>query len=101
PPPPSFYPLSLHDALPILCPWEAVATGNVLARVFPALNSFQLYTVGGGAIYLPRLAVGLALTVLVAFVNYRGIDPSGLFQDVIRSEEHTSELQSPYDLVCR
>jgi len=67
----------------IVCPWEAVATGNVLARVFPALNSFQLYTVGGGAIYLPRLAVGLALTVLVAFVNYRGIDPSGLFQDVM------------------
>jgi basic amino acid/polyamine antiporter, APA family len=67
----------------IVCPWEAVATGNVLARVFPALNSFQLYTVGGGAIYLPRLAVGLALTVLVAFVNYRGINPSGLFQDVM------------------
>jgi amino acid transporter len=67
----------------IVCPWEAVATGNLLARVFPALNSFQLYTVGGSAIYLPRLAVGLALTVLVAFVNYRGIDASGLFQDVM------------------
>jgi basic amino acid/polyamine antiporter, APA family len=67
----------------IVCPWEAVATGNLLTRVFPALNSFQLYTVGGSAIYLPRLAVGLALTVLVAFVNYRGINPSGLFQDVM------------------
>jgi amino acid transporter len=67
----------------IVCPWEAVATGNLLARVFPALDTFQLYTVGGSAIYLPRLAVGLALTVLVAFVNYRGIDPSGLFQDVM------------------
>src|SRR5438874_11459289 len=42
----------------IVCPWEAVATGNLLARVFPALNSFQLYTVGDSAIYLPRLAVG-------------------------------------------
>jgi len=67
----------------IVCPWEAVATGNLLARVFPALNSLQLYTVGGSAIYLPRLAVGLALTLLVALVNYRGIDPSGLFQDVM------------------
>ena len=27
----------------IVCPWEAVATGNLLARVFPALNSYQLY----------------------------------------------------------
>jgi amino acid transporter len=67
----------------IVCPWEAVATGNLLARVFPALNSYQLYAVGGSPIYAPRLAVGLALTVLVAFMNYRGIKPSGVFQDVM------------------
>src|SRR5437868_3699823 len=67
----------------IVCPWEAVATGNLLARVFPALNTFQLYSVGGSAIYAPRLAVGLGLTGLIAMVNYRGIKPSGIFQDVM------------------
>jgi APA family basic amino acid/polyamine antiporter len=67
----------------IVCPWEAVATGNLLARVFPALNTSRLYTIGGSPIYAPRLAVGLALTVLVAGVNYRGIKPSGLFQDIM------------------
>src|SRR5215470_7225747 len=67
----------------IVCPWEAVATGNLLARVFPALNSYQLYAIGGTPIYGPRLAVGLALTALVAIVNYRGIKPSGLFQDAM------------------
>jgi APA family basic amino acid/polyamine antiporter len=67
----------------IVCPWEAVATGNLLARVFPALNTSRLYAIGGSPIYAPRLAVGLALTVLVAGVNYRGIKPSGLFQDVM------------------
>jgi APA family basic amino acid/polyamine antiporter len=67
----------------IVCPWEAVATGNLLARVFPSLNTFELYSVGGSAIYAPRLGVGLALTILVAFVNYRGINPSGVFQDVM------------------
>ena len=67
----------------IVCPWEAVATGNLLARVFPALNSYQLYVIGGSPIYAPRLAVGLALTALVAGVNYRGIKPSGIFQDVM------------------
>jgi basic amino acid/polyamine antiporter, APA family len=67
----------------IVCPWEAVATGNLLARVFPALNSYQLYIVGGSPIYAPRLAVGLGLTLLVAIVNYRGIKPSGVFQDVM------------------
>jgi basic amino acid/polyamine antiporter, APA family len=67
----------------IVCPWEAVATGNLLARVFPALNSHQLYVIGGSPIFAPRLAVGLALTALVAIVNYRGIKPSGIFQDVM------------------
>jgi amino acid transporter len=67
----------------IVCPWEAVATGNLLARVFPALDSAQLYAVGGSPIFAPRLAVGLGLTVLVAVVNYRGIRPSGVFQDVM------------------
>ena len=67
----------------IVCPWEAVATGNLLARVFPSLNTLQLYTVGGSPIYAPRLAVGLALTALVTAVNYRGIKPSGVFQDVM------------------
>ena len=67
----------------IVCPWEAVATGNLLARVFPSLNSYQLYTIAGTPIFAPRLGVGLALTALIAFVNYRGIKPSGLFQDVM------------------
>jgi amino acid transporter len=67
----------------IVCPWEAVATGNLLARVFPALNTYQLYVIDGSPIYAPRLGVGLALTVLVAAVNYRGIKPSGVFQDVM------------------
>jgi amino acid transporter len=67
----------------IVCPWEAVATGNLLARVFPGLNSMQLYSVAGAPIYAPRVAVGVALTMVIAAVNFRGIKPSGLFQDVM------------------
>jgi basic amino acid/polyamine antiporter, APA family len=67
----------------IVCPWEAVATGNLLARVFPGLNSYELYSIAGTPIYAPRLAVGVALTLLVAAVNFRGIKPSGVFQDVM------------------
>src|SRR4030088_1752713 len=50
----------------IVCPWEAVATGNLLARVFPALNSARMYSIGGSPIFAPRLAVGVALTLLIA-----------------------------------
>ena len=69
-------------AYAIVCPWEAVAVGNLLARVFPALNSHALYTVAGRIIFAPRLAAGLALTALIAIVNVRGIRPSGRFQAV-------------------
>src|SRR5215208_3924825 len=67
----------------IVCPWEAVATGNLLARVFPSLNSYQLYVIAGAPIFAPRVAVGIALTAVIALVNYRGIKPSGVFQDVM------------------
>src|SRR5207248_9965217 len=33
-------------------------------------------------------------------VRFRDV-PAGIRGDLKRSEEHTSELQSPYDLVCR
>src|SRR5262245_9040630 len=67
----------------IVCPWEAVASGNLLARVFPSLNTYQLYIVDGSPIYLPRLIVGVLLSLLIIILNYRGITLSGLFQDVM------------------
>ena len=69
-------------AYAIVCPWEAAAIGNLLARVFPAMNALPLYEVAGKVITVPRLAAGLILTVLVTVVNYRGIRLSGRFQNV-------------------
>jgi amino acid transporter len=66
----------------IVCPWEAVAIGNLLARIFPAMNAIPLYSVAGKVITLPRLLAGLSLTAIIALVNYRGIRMSGRFQDV-------------------
>ncbi len=69
-------------AYTIVCPWEAVAIGNLLARIIPAMNDFPLYTVAGKAITLPRLLAGLGLTAVIGVINYRGIRTSGRFQDV-------------------
>jgi len=69
-------------AYAIVCPWEAVAIGNLLARLFPAMNALVLYTVAGKAVTLPRLLAGLGLTAAIGVVNYRGIRLSGRFQDV-------------------
>ena len=69
-------------AYAIVCPWEAVAIGNLLARQFPAMDTWPLYEVAGRPIYAPRLVIGLALTLLIGFVNYRGMKRSGAFQKV-------------------
>jgi basic amino acid/polyamine antiporter, APA family len=64
----------------IVCPWEAVAIGKVAAYIFPSLNSFALYSVAGQPVFLPRLLLGVAMTVFLAILNYRGIRLSAAFQ---------------------
>jgi basic amino acid/polyamine antiporter, APA family len=69
----------------IVCPWEAVALGKIAAYIFPALDRFELYRVAGQPVFLPRLILGLALTLLLATINYRGIRLSANFQKAISS----------------
>jgi basic amino acid/polyamine antiporter, APA family len=65
----------------IVCPWEAVAAGRVAAYIFPSLDSIELYRIAGYPVYLPHLVLGLALTILLTFLNYRGIVLSAAFQN--------------------
>ncbi len=65
----------------IVCPWEAVALGKLAAYIFPSLNSFELYRVAGQPVFLPRLLLGVALTLFLALLNYRGIRLSASFQN--------------------
>ena len=64
----------------IVCPWEAVAVGKLASYIFPALNSMELYRVAGHPVFLPRLVLGIALTVFLAVLNYRGVRASASFQ---------------------
>src|SRR5215510_2377057 len=64
----------------IVCPWEAVAIGKLAAYLYPAIDRMPLYSVAGHTVFLPRLALGLAMTLLLAFLNYRGIRASATFQ---------------------
>ncbi len=64
----------------IVCPWEAVAVGKLAAYIFPQLDTIELYRVAGQPVFLPRLLLGLLLTVILAYLNYRGIRASATFQ---------------------
>src|SRR5699024_12098047 len=84
---PYIYTLSLHDALPILRHLPAghiVLLSSLLSFFFSSLLSLRLSFLPGILRFpLPRLPGQ----------RYRGYRS--------RSEEHTSELQSRFDLVCR
>ncbi len=69
----------------IVCPWEAVAVGKIAAYILPSLNSLPLYSVAGQPVYLPRLVLGIALTLFLATLNYRGIRVSANFQKIMTS----------------
>src|SRR5271157_6556147 len=63
----------------IVCPWEAVAIGRIASYIFPAMNSLELYRVAGKPVFLPHLLIGLALTLWLTAMNYRGIRMSASF----------------------
>ena len=65
----------------VVCPWEAVAVGRIAAYIVPQLDSIELYRIAGQPVYLPHLILGLALTVIIAAINYRGIRMSAAFQN--------------------
>src|SRR5438067_8117953 len=77
------YTLSLHDALPI-CPRQ-------IAKIW-----------WGGVIYL-LIAYGAAAVLIGGYCLHACVDLRGSAESLAeaRSEEHTSELQSRFELVCR
>src|SRR2546430_7410849 len=79
------YTLSLHDALPIslLSTFVSLVIGTIAAYALARLKFFAVGTFGTGI-----------------FVTYL-VPTSLLFLPLARSEEHTSELQSQSNLVCR
>src|SRR5436190_1375270 len=97
-PPPVLSTLSLHDALPIwLCPLELPRqdVGRDGERVSRVGRHPELPAAPGGEPADPHQARHALATRPAAAVHQFGVNPRA------RSEEHTSELQSHSDLVCR
>src|SRR5207248_7670049 len=98
PPSPSLHPLSLHDALPIFAgdrdgfrDRKAVLARQALAQRFALDIRHRIEQ------------QPVRDTRVEQRQDVRMREPGGDldFIEKPRSEEHTSELQSPYDLVCR
>src|SRR5207248_10553443 len=93
PPTSHISPLSLHDALPIL---PLGARGSP-TDIHGALTARPVQQSALEPLLVEMRAIARLLSISVA-TGWRW-ESSGQLGP--RSEEHTSELQSPYDLVCR
>src|SRR5207248_8232882 len=97
---PHLHTLSLHDALPISCPSSVGPAlgqsqfGRCLSRPRRPIDELEVHPFVH-SILEPLWSPSYTWT---AVVRTRSI---ASHKSPIRSEEHTSELQSPYDLVCR
>src|SRR5207249_12213479 len=89
PPPPDLYTLSLHDALPISPRPRSskMRTGSSFPCTCTQSSSRTVYARSSFNAARAALSVRSVTTICVPYS--------------LRSEEHTSELQSRFDLVCR
>src|SRR5690606_41382644 len=95
---PQIYSLSLHDALPISKPHNEVmtyGTRNTAGTVRNMLEDFAAWA------FTNPLGITITGTVLAVAIVAIAARASKGFRTVVRSEEHTSELQSRENLVCR
>src|SRR5699024_12670297 len=92
----SLFTLSLHDALPIFHGNNGNASLNDL---FLPKNFVKITTIVNG-INVPANRSSAAICIPTSLKS--AISASGkLLKPTTRSEEHTSELQSRFDIVCR
>src|SRR5437868_12454780 len=85
PPTTPIYTLSLHDALPIFH----------VSRKYPAISPKNSPSVK------PIIAAAIASVTVLPTARITSDNTGRPVAMELRSEEHTSELQSRFDLVCR
>src|SRR5258708_21336818 len=94
------YTLSLHDALPISANFSA-SMGLYNGRLYFLAKGGNVYTTPDLKTLTHRLLAGGENSIITSIAQLGGVVIVGTQYRSGRSEEHTSELQSPDHLVCR
>ncbi|MDX2423840.1 MAG: APC family permease [Amphritea sp.] len=63
--------------------FEAVALPTVLEYIFPHYKVGYLYTVAGWDVYATWVLVGIIGSIVMMWINYRGVKSAALFQKVV------------------
>src|SRR5690606_41657971 len=99
--PTALHPPSLHDALPISSEMEITVFSRSGSRTSPRWRTWVIAARTCSPTRSMRCdgAEDVALVMVVTFKKMRAPKRSGA-RTILRSEEHTSELQSRENLVC-
>src|SRR5207248_11555600 len=101
-----FFLMTLHPRTSTLFPYTTLfrslsGIGVALIAVFWAFDGWVYITWVAGEVKDPQRNLPRSLTMGLVLVGVIYLTINAVYLYALRSEEHTSELQSPYDLVCR
>ena len=67
-----------------IIPWEAIYVVDILSILFPALKTGSpLYTLAGADIYIGHIIVGTAISLVLYFINRKGVSSSASLQRIL------------------
>lgn len=66
-----------------VCAFEATALPSVLTGLFPNLGNVSLWSVKGSDVYLELALIGAATSLIISWVNIRGIKLAAIIQTVV------------------
>lgn len=60
--------------------FEAISIGKIMSYLFPSIDRWPLYSIGGDVIYGSHLLLALIFVSLITWINYVGVQSSMRFQ---------------------
>ncbi|MCB0489538.1 MAG: APC family permease [Cyclobacteriaceae bacterium] len=60
--------------------FEAISVGKIMSYLFPSIDRWPLYSIGGDVIYGSHLLLALVFVSLITWINYVGVQSSMRFQ---------------------
>ncbi|MFS0647116.1 APC family permease [Siminovitchia sp. 179-K 8D1 HS] len=65
----------------IILPWVAISISLLASYVYPALNSYPIYSLFNYQVYLPQLLVSFIVVGTIVYMNWKGTKQSTIFQN--------------------
>ena len=63
--------------------FEAIALPTVMENLFPSLGNGALWSVNGASVYLDHALIGALVSLLIMYINVRGVKVAAFLQSVV------------------